>query len=296
MKIIITGAGSFVAYHLTIKLLEKGHEILGIDKQRNKNIEELLAFSNFTFQRVDIAENHNLSQLCENVDVVYHLAAISSERLCRENPVLAVRVNVLGTLNMLEIAKKNNALFIFSSSGSVYPDSKHPKKEQEAAFTDKFYGTSKLIAEKYCALYHENFNLPFVILRFSRIYGPRMTRNPVYDMVSGLARKQPIKLYESLFSNYDFIYVEDVVKAFHQVLCGKWKNKIVNVSSNEAVRLQKIYDILMEISGSKLPVKVVVDKKSKDILDNEMAKKLGFKTDYSLEEGLRETYLYFKNR
>ena len=294
MKIIITGAGSFVGYHLSSKLSRDNHQVLGIDKEDNNNIKELKNLPNFTFYKLDITDSYKLSKISQGVEVIYHLAAISSERLCSENPVLAVRVNILGTLNMLEIARENNALFIFSSSGSVYPDSKHPKKEEEAVFTDKFYGMSKLMAERYCLLYHKSFNLPFVILRFSRIYGPRMVRNPIYDMSRGLAEGKTVRLYESPSSEYDFIYVEDVIKAFCQALSAKWKNKIVNISSNEAIKLQEVYKILTELKGSKVAIEVVVDKKGVDVLNNEEAKKLGWFPDYSLRDGLIETLRYFE--
>lgn len=295
MKAVITGAGSFVAYHLARKLLEDNYEIVGIDIQNNKNIEELLSFSNFSFHKEDITENNKISKICKNVDVIYHLAAISSERLCREDPILSVKVNILGTLKMLDVAYKENSLFVFSSSGSVYPDKDKAKEEEEANFTDRFYGISKFLAEKYCNLYHKNFNVNYVILRFSRIYGPRMMRNPIYDMSLGLTKNHPIKLYESLSSRYDFVFVLDVVRAFCMASQNNWKNKTLNISSQQSVELSKVYETMANLHGIKQDIEVINDKKGIDVLSNAHAKTLGWKPEYSLEQGLSLTLGYFKS-
>ncbi len=294
MRVVITGAGSFVAYHLAEKLLKDGHEVLGIDRERSRNIEELQSDKKFTFEETDIAEGGSLSGLCRGADVIYHLAAVSSERLCREEPVVSLEVNLLGTLRMLEAAKDNKSLFVFSSSASVYPASDNPKIEEEADFTDGFYGTSKLLAEKYCRLYQKNFSLDCVILRFCRIYGPRMKRNPVYDMSRGLASGQPVKLYESLSSKYDFIYVLDVVKAFYLAMNKEWKNKTVNISSQTLTALSEVYEIMAGLSNGWQEIEVVNDKKSIDVVSNRRALTLGWKPKYSIKEGLAQTLSYFK--
>lgn len=294
MKIVITGAGSFAAFHLISKLLKGKHSVLGLDKEENENIKELLLNPDFTFKQVDLGEEKDLSRICKEQDIVYHLAAISSERLCRENPILSVKANILATLNMLEVARKLSALFVFSSSGSVYPASSEPKPEKLASFGDNFYGTSKFLAEKYCNLYHDNFKVDIVILRFSRIYGPRMKRNPIYDISMGLKERRTIKMYESLFSKYDFIYVKDVVKAFCLAQDKKWRNKTVNISSQKPYKLSEIYEIMTKLAEDKQKIEVLNNKESIDILNNEYAKSLGWQADYSIEDGLSETLDYFK--
>ncbi len=295
MNILITGAGSFVGYHLAQRLLSEGHKILGLDSKDNDNTKELLKNSNYSFKKADVACEFKASDFNEKPEVIYHLAAISSERLCKENPPLSIKVNVLGVVNMLELAKEAKSLFIFSSSASVYPDSDKPKREEQAVFTDKFYGISKFMAEKYCQLYNTYLKVDYVIFRFSRIYGPRMLRNPIYDMSKGIAFNKKIKLYESPDSEYDFIYVLDVVNAFILSLKDNWRNKIVNISSAKHIKLNQLYETMKQINGGAQEYEVISNNKSIDVVDNSLALSLGWKPEYSLEKALSETLEYYKS-
>ncbi len=295
MNVLITGAGSFVGYHLAQRLLNKGHKVLGLDSKNNNNTKELLKNSNYSFKKADVACELKAAELNEKPEVIYHLAAISSERLCRENPPLSVKVNVLGVINMLELAKETKSLFIFSSSASVYPDSDKPKREEQATFTNKFYGTSKFMAEKYCQLYNTHLKVDYVIFRFSRIYGPRMLRNPIYDMSKGIATNKKIKLYESPESEYDFIYVLDVVNALVMSLRDNWRNKIVNVSSAKLIKLNQVYETMKQINGGAQEYEIISNNKSIDVVDNSFALSLGWRPEYSLEKALSETLEYYKS-
>jgi len=294
MNVLITGAGSFVGYHLAKRLLDEGHKVLGLDSKINDNIEELSKNSNYAFKEADVASEMRLADLNEKPEVIYHLAAISSERLCKENPPLSIRVNVLGVINMLELAKEAKSLFVFSSSASVYPDSDKPKKEEQATFTNKFYGTSKFMAEKYCQLYNAYSDVNYVIFRFSRIFGPRMLRNPIYDLSMGIAANKTIKLYESPDSEYDFIYVLDVVNALVMSLNDNWKNKIVNISSAKLIKLKQLYAMMKKINGGAQEYEVISNNKSIDVVDNSLAQSLHWKPQYSIEDALSETLGYYK--
>ncbi|MDP8261218.1 MAG: NAD-dependent epimerase/dehydratase family protein [Candidatus Kappaea frigidicola] len=294
MNVLITGAGSFVGYHLAKRLLDEGHKVLGLDSKINDNIEELSKNSNYVFKEADVVNELKVADLDEKPEVVYHLAAISSERLCKENPPLSIRVNVLGVINMLELAKEAKSLFVFSSSASVYPDSDKPKREEQATFTNKFYGTSKFMAEKYCQLYNTYSNVNCVIFRFSRIFGPRMLRNPIYDLSKGIATNQKIKLYESPESEYDFIYVLDVVNALIMSLKDNWKNKIINISSSKLIKLNELYETMKQINGGAQEYEVISNNKSIDVVDNSLAQSLHWKPQYSIEKALTETLEYYK--
>jgi UDP-glucose 4-epimerase len=295
MNILITGAGSFVGYHLAKRLLDEGHKVLGLDSKINNNIEDLSKNSNYLFKEADVMDDLCAADLAVKPEIIYHLAAISSERLCKENPPLSIKVNVLGVINMLELAKETKSLFIFSSSASVYPDSDKPKKEEQATFTNKFYGTSKFMAEKYCQLYNTYSEVNTVIFRFSRIFGPRMLRNPIYDLSMGIATDKTIKLYESPDSEYDFIYVLDVVNALVMALSDNWKNKVVNVSSARLIKLKELYETMKDINGGAKEYEVVNNNKSVDVVDNSLAQSLGWKPEYSIEDALSETLEYYKS-
>lgn len=295
MKVAVTGSDSFLAYNLIPMLLEKGHSVMGLDAVKGRNTQDLLAaHKNFVFCECDTANFGDLAEKLPEVDAVYHLAAISSERFCREELLKSFDVNVKSTLNILFMAKKKKTLFIFASSGSVYPESQRPKKEEEAAFTGNFYGTSKWISEEYVRLFNKNFDVPFVILRFSRLYGPRMRRNPVYDITKGLVDRGKITFYEGLESNYDFIYVTDAARALLFALEDKKPlNEIFNVSSFKGIKLKDLLKLYFKAVGFEAGIEVKRGISQTDILNNSKAESLGFSPQVKLEEGLKSTFLYF---
>jgi UDP-glucose 4-epimerase len=295
MLIGITGAGSMVGFHLAQELLEQKHDVIGVDSQKNKNIADLAGYKNFRFSRVDITELEKMQKTFNKVSFLYHLAAISSERLVKDDFPRALKVNVNGTANCLETARKNKAKLIYASSAAVYAHPENRPKESEATFPGKFYGTTKFIGEEFCRLYAKNFGLRFTALRFARIYGPRMSRNPVYDMSMAFSRKQPVKLYESPECEYDFVYVKDVVKALIMAQDDKWDNQEINISTGYGVTLKKIYEMFAKISGQDLGIKILDEHKSVDILNIDKATSLKWAPIYKLETGLKETLEYFSN-
>lgn len=296
MKIAVTGSDSFLAYHLISSLAKNGNYVLGCDLKKGRNTADLLKEQkNFEFRECDITDAEKLKKILRDADCVYHLAAVSSERFCREEPLESFEINCLGVLNVLDAAKEKKAIFIFSSSGSVYPNSAMAKKEEEADFSGKFYGTSKLTAEKYCRLFSEQFGMPVVIFRFSRLYGPRMERNPIYDITKGLVAGDKILLYEGLASRYDFIYVEDAVAGILSAINEKWVGGIFNISSGHGIGLRNLIALYFKIAGFEVPVEVKRDVSETDILDNTKALALGFKPRVPLEEGLKRTFSYFSN-
>lgn len=293
-KVVVSGADSFLAFHLIEALCLKGYEVTGCDVREGKNSRRLIeTHKNFTFLTCDITDTDQVKKTFADADCIYHLAAVSSERFCKEEPVKSFEINVKGILNILNAVREKKPLFVFSSSASVYPDSVKPKKEEEASFTGKFYGTAKFTAEEYCRLFQKEFGVPYVIFRFSRLYGPRMERNPVFDISKGLVNNQKILLYEGLESNYDFIYVEDVVMALLTAMEDKWKNGTFNISSAKGVTLKELLNTYFKASGREVPFEVKRDVSQTDIVDNSKAVKLGFAPRVSLKEGLKKTYLYF---
>ena len=293
MLIGITGAGSMVGFHLAQGLLEDKQDVIGIDSQENKNVAELKKYKNFRFSRLDISELEILEKSFAKVSLIYHLAAISSERLVKDDFPRALKVNVNGTVNCLEIAKKNKVKLIYASSAAVYPHPENHPQEKEAAFPGKLYGTTKFIGEEFCRLYGKNFGVKFTTLRFARIYGPRMARNPIYDMSVAFSENKPVKLYESPQCEYDFVYVKDVVRALVMTGSEKWDNQEINIGTGKGVTLKKIYEVFCKLSGKSLKIEVLNDKKSRDILNVAKAKSLGWEAAYPLTDGLKETLEYF---
>ncbi len=287
MKIGITGISAFIGYHLAQELLKDDNKVIGFSRHQGELIKEIKS-PNFKFEKGEITDFVRLKNVFEDMDLIYHLTAISSERLCKENILRASEINVQGTLCVLELARQKGIKIIYASSGAVYPPSSMPHQEKEADFSGKFYGSSKLIAEKYCWLYNINFACSFVALRFARVYGKGMTRNPIYDILKGIKHSKKIKFYESLNSCYDFVYVKDVVRALIISQNKDWENQIVNISSGKGIVLKNLIKKVEQIIGDKIRVEVIQDRQTIDILDNSKAKKLGWQPRYSLDEGLKK--------
>ena len=294
MRAVVTGSDSFLAYHLISELIKKGYGVVGCDLKEGRNTRDLRKTQQaFEFCECDISDFGQVKKAAKDADCIYHLAAVSSERLCRQEPLRSFEINVGGAINLVSVAGEKKVTFVLTSSGSVYPDSLKPKKEEEAGFSGKFYGTSKLVAEEYSRLFSKNFGFPVTILRFSRLYGPRMRRNPIYDITKGLVERDKILLYEGLESNYDFIYVKDAVQALLKALDESWSGGTFNISCSQGIKLKELLALYFKIAGFEVPVEVKREVSQTDILDNNKALKLGFNPQVKLKEGLKETLSYF---
>ncbi len=293
MIVGITGAGSMVGFYLAMKLIDDKNTVIGVDIEHNESIDELIKRKGFTFVQGDIRDFVFLQKIFENVDIIYHLASISSERLVKEHLPDSISINIMGTINCLQISRQKKIKLIYASSASVYSDPGGKPSESMASLPGKFYGTCKYIGEEFCRLYKRNFGLNYCSLRFSRIYGPRMKRNPIYDLSNAFAKGVPVKLYESLNCSYDFIFVKDAAQALCMAQESSWDGEI-NVATGEGVNLQKIYDIFRKISHKKPPVEILNDTTSIDVPNVKKVNQLGWHAKYTLEDGIRETFEYFK--
>ena len=227
-NILVTGAAGFIASHLIEELLKnRDNRVIGIDnfhsgtKQNINYINLIDTFNNFIFIEIDIRDFASLDKTIKenNINQVYHLAAIVSVQESIKDPLLSNEVNVKGTLNILEASKYNNVQrVVFSSSAAVYGNELTlPKNEISKTQPISPYGLDKLIGEYYMKLYSELYNLETVILRYFNVYGKRQNVTSDYSGV--------ISVFENKFKNNetpniygngeqyrDFICVEDIVK------------------------------------------------------------------------------------
>jgi len=217
MKIGVTGASGFIGKHLCTKLESMDHEVLRL-----------------THEKHDITQPLTLPAL----DVVFHLAANPKVYLARKQPLFDFRVNALGTLNLLEAMRVADIPKIIYTS-SIY-----------AVSHGEPYGFSKYIGEMYIQFYSELFGLEYVIVRVSSPYGVGMKKGPLYDFITGFLTGK-VQLHVSKTSEYNFVYIDDVVDALAKSLT--LKNQNVNLVG-ESVRLDKVYNLLMEIFGEKIPL------------------------------------------
>ncbi len=294
MKIGVTGITSLLGYHVAESLLGLGHEVHGVARAKRPSLEPIIHNKLFKFFPGDITKFEDIEHPFRDVDYVFHLASVSSERKATEEPLGCFKVNVLGTVNVLEMVRRAKIKkIVFSSSAAVYKATDHAKEEDPVP-KNTYYGSTKWNAENMIRLYRDKFSLSYTILRFSRLYGPLMERNPVFDMAEGIIKKNKVTLYDSPGSLYDFLHVDDAARALISSLDKKWDNETVNISSGTGIKVSEVFNIFKQVSGKQdIPLEILKHDDQIDILINTKAGTLGWKPSIDIKDGVERTYRWF---
>ena len=219
---VVSGAAGFVGSHLVDYLLAKGFSVIGLDSLRTgkkENLIEAMKHENFRFEQLDICSRDLMKVVRTPIDVIFHLAAISSVKFSVENPIEVNNVNVNGTLNMLELARqRDTARFVYSSSAAVYGNPVTLPVEEETPLDPLSpYAASKIAAEMYCLSYGSLYSITPTIFRYFNVFGPRQ-ENSEYSGVIPIFINQGLQNLDIMVNGdgsqtRSFIYVDDVVEA-----------------------------------------------------------------------------------
>lgn len=220
-KAIVTGGCGFIGSHIVDKLISMDIETLVIDNLSATSNEKFYYNNLAKYYNIDICDYQNLESIfAENIDVVFHLAAESRIGPAIENPTLAVKTNVLGTQNILELSRKNKIKKIVYSSTSAYYGLKNipPLSEDMPRDCLNPYTLTKIAAEDLCVLYNNFYELPTISLRYFNVYGDRSPISGSYAPVIGLFidafnNKKPMNIVGDGSQSRDFVHVHDVVEA-----------------------------------------------------------------------------------
>ena len=223
-KFLVTGGAGFIGSHIVDKLLTDGNVVRVIDnfdayydpKIKRKNVEHNMNNANFQLLEGDIRKLSDVERALQGIDAIIHEAAQPGVRISVEDPIKTNDVNIMGTLNILETARKKDIKkIIFASSSSVYGkieylpfDEKHPTQPISP------YGASKLSCENYCKVFSELYGTQIVMLRYSTVYGPRMRPDLainkfMHKALSGRA----IEVYGDGSKTRDITFIDDVVES-----------------------------------------------------------------------------------
>ena len=224
MKIVVTGGAGFIGSNLVDELVNQKHHVIVLDDLstgQKKNLNK--CFRKIKFIKIDISLEKNTSKLekeLRGVDIVFHLAGLADIVPSIENPNRYLKVNVNGTLNILNAAKKNNIKkFIYAASASCYGEKPiYPTDEKNTIKTEYPYALSKNLGEKLVFHWEKVYKLNSVSLRFFNVYGPRSRTTGAYGAVFGVflaqkLKKKPLTIVGKGRQTRDFIHVYDVVKA-----------------------------------------------------------------------------------
>jgi UDP-glucose 4-epimerase len=262
VKILITGGAGFIGSHLAEKLAQLEHEAVILDNLdpyypvgiKKKNIEIVLKNKNCSFVNGDILDDEQLDNIVKNgINFIFHEAAQPGVRASVEDPLKPNEVNVKGTLNVLEAARKGEVeRVINASSSSVYGKVKYlPFDEKHPTQPLSPYGVSKMVAEHYCRLYNDLYGLPTVSLRYFTVYGPRMRPDlaiPIFTRAL-LGGKQPT-IFGDGEQTRDLTYIEDIVAANVNLLgTNKADGEVLNIGGGKRVTVNQLFENLKRLTG-----------------------------------------------
>ena len=213
-RVLVTGGAGFIGSHLVERLVDLNHEVVVLDDLSNGNLQNL---KNVREEINLIKQDVSVPFLLPDLNVIFHLACFPRSRSF-ENPRRDIEVNVIGMINVLELARKNDAEVIFSSNSGIYDTSRIPIDENTPDDPKTPYDLDKLQAENYMKLYGNTYGIEYVIFRFATVYGPRQNVSPewkpvVMEFISKVQKRQAPTIYWDGEQTRDFIYVDDIVKA-----------------------------------------------------------------------------------
>ncbi|CDI06472.1 NAD-dependent epimerase/dehydratase family protein [Candidatus Nitrosotenuis uzonensis] len=308
-QVFVTGGSGFVGSHLVDKLVEDGKKVTVLDDFSNGNQENLRSVKD-KIKIIDFDISGSWETLSDtNPDVIFHLAT-HPRSFSLQNPVRNMEVNVLGTLNVLEFAKKKRSKVIYTSNSGICGDPKFlPVTEDHQDDCKTPYDANKLVGENYAKIYHEIHGLHTITFRLATVYGERQRPNLrlgwkplipqlVEDIESG---RNPIINWDGEQTR-DLIHVDDVVRA---LILGaeseKYGGEMFLLSTNVETSVNKVLQLISKITGKNVEVKYV-DKLPGDlrrmVLSYEKAKNaFGFVPQISVEIGIqRYVNWYRKNK
>lgn len=290
-KTVITGVSGLVGFHLADSLCVSNPalQIVGVARTFNRNVEDLLAYPNFSFVSADIVEATNLDEVLKGAKLLYHLAAESAVFRVKRDPVAGLKTNVQGTLQLLlSAARAGVSKVVFTSAGAVYQSQRYAR-EDRVGQPPSFYGVSKLAAESYVRVAGDTLGLRYTTMRLARVYGPRMTRGAIFDLIQDFRARRPANMYAHPDSIFDFVYVQDVVSALVMAASERWDGITANIASGQGVRLSDLHAAFVNLFGYTAPPQQVNAEASVDVLIIDRALSLGWEPRYSLNVGLEET-------
>src|SRR4249919_225738 len=295
MRTIVTGGAGFVGSHVVDALVARGDEVAVIDSLVHGKEENVSSGAQLHVR--DVREP--LDDLFDGVrpEAVFHLAAQADVRVSVEDPVYDAAVNVLGTVRILEAARREGSQVVFASTGgAIYGECHEAAREDSPCEPLSPYGTAKLAGEEYIRSYNRLYETRHVALRYGNVYGPRQDPHGEAGVVAiflgALARGEHAKIFGDGLQTRDYVYVGDVARATTSTL-GQDRG-VYNVGTGRETSVVELYELCARVAGSDAEAEHVparLGELQRSFLDPELAaRELGFTAMVELEDGLRATW------
>ena len=308
-RILVTGGAGFIGSHLIEQLLAQGNEVICLDNfftGSKQNILHLLDNKLLEVVRHDVTE-----PILLEVDEIYNLACPASPVHYQHNPVKTIKTNVMGTINMLGLAKRTGAKILQASTSEVYGDpEEHPQTESYWGHVNPIgirscYDEGKRVAETLCMDYHRNNKVKVKIIRIFNTYGPRMAEDDgrvVSNFIVQALRGEPLTVYGDGSQTRSFCYVDDLVSGI-MAMMNQTEDAYtgpVNLGNPGEFTILELAEKVIAMTGSKSKIErhpLPSDDPTQRRPDISLAKaKLDWEPTIALDEGLKKTIAYFEGR
>ncbi len=310
MRVLITGAAGFIGSHLCERFLEEGHEVVGLDNFLTgspENVAHLFTNDRFTFLKYDVT---NFIYVKGDIDLILHFACPASPVDYMNHPIHTMKVDSLGTLHTLGLAKLKGARYVLASTSEIYGNPQvHPQPETYWGNVNPIgprsvYDEAKRFSEALSMAYHREHGIDVRIARIFNTYGPRMRINDgrvvpnfIYQALTG----KPITVYGDGSQTRSFCYIDDLVEGIYRLATYEGlEGEVFNLGNPEEYTVLELANLIREITGSRSEI-VFKDRPADDPdrrrPDITKAKRiLGWEPKTSVREGLRKTVEWFRER
>jgi nucleoside-diphosphate-sugar epimerase len=262
-RYLVTGGAGFIGSHIVNRLVREGAFARVVDNLSTGEIDRLDDFEGqIEFIKGDLADSAVSDRAVQNIDYVFHQAALPSVQRSVSDPVATHRANVTATLNLLESSRKATVRrFVYAASSSAYGDTEIlPKNEEMSPNPLSPYALQKLIGEHYCKIYHALYCLETVSLRYFNVFGPGQDPHSEYSAVipkfiTSLLAGKPLVVFGDGQQSRDFTFIDNIVEANLAALTSpNAPGKIINVGYGKQTTLNQIINLLKEIVGIQVSV------------------------------------------
>lgn len=305
MKVLVTGGAGFIGSNVVKQLLQRDYEVVVLDNFSTGYEDNLKPFPQVRIYRADIRDRDVVDKATEGVSIIFHLAASVGNVRSLENPLFDSDVNVLGTLNILEVARKKGIKkFVYSSSAALYGEPQYlPIDEKHALHPDSPYGVSKLAGEKHCMCFSSLYDMDIVGLRYFNVYGVNQRYdaygNVIPIFMTLLLQNQPLTIFGDGEQTRDFVNVEDVVRANLLAAGTEGVRGVFNIGSGMNLTVNRLAALIQDIFKISVKIKYSPPRKGEvkhSLSDISRAKSmLRYTPQVSIEEGLEKYFDWINN-
>lgn len=307
-RILLTGAAGFLGSHLTDRLLDDGHEVIGMDNRvsgQTENLDDAFEHDRFSFYDHDVTDFIHVSG---ELDAVLHLASLASPVFYRDHPIKTLKVGALGTHKTLGLAKEKGATYLFTSTSEVYGDPEvNPQPEDYRGNVDPYgprscYDESKRYGESLVRAYRDKHGLDVRVARIFNTYGPRMRLDDgrvIPNFMKQALTGKDLTVYGDGKQTRSFCYADDMIEGLVALLESDVENP-VNIGNPDERTINELAEVVLEVTGSEsgithgdLPPQ---DPQVRRPDISKARSKLGWEPDVGLREGLQESVEYFNLR